>query len=193
MIFEILQVLTEEVNSYFDGNPVSLENVATLDNEGNEGNGNGPSEILLTLLNLKEEFALKNNSNYQVSGTQVTYRNPKIHLNLFVMFSAHHASYAESLKRLSKIIEFFQGKRIFTQDNTTFDRDLEGMESMKNFRFITELFTPSFEEMNFIWGTLGGKQHPSVIYKVTLVEIERDHVMSQGSVVTGYPSKTNTN
>ena len=82
------------------------------------------------------------------------------------------------------MVAFFQGKKIFTQDNTNFER-VDDMVNVGNFRFIADLYTPSFEELNFIWGTLGGKQYPSVIYKVTLLEIERGFVSKKGTVISG--------
>lgn len=183
MIFEVLQVISEELNNYFEGSPVSLENIATVDDETGDDQ-NSSSDIILTLLSLQEEFALKNVSNHYINSTDVSYKNPKVNLNLYILFSANNSSYPESLKSISKIVAFFQAKNVFTQDNTNYDRDLEGMEKLKNFKFIIDLFTPSFEELNFIWGTLGGKQYPSVIYKVSLIEIERDIITKKGVVIT---------
>ena len=184
MIFEVLNVITEEINSYLvDGTSVTLDNIATIDTD-NGDTPNGPTGIILSLLNLQEEFTLKNIPNHYVSGTEINYRNPKVNLNLFILFSANQSSYTESLKSLSKVLEFFQGKKVFTQDNTTYSRESEGMEKLKNFKFLVDLYTPTFEELNFIWGTLGGKQYPSVIYKVSLVEIERDITQSKGTLIT---------
>ncbi|MFD2567844.1 DUF4255 domain-containing protein [Pseudotenacibaculum haliotis] len=188
MIFEILQVITEEVNGYFGSTAVSLENIANVDQDGDSDS----QGVFLTLLNMKEEYTLKNRTNHQITGTTVHYKNPKVSLNLYALFSANNTSYKESLKSISKIIQFFQGKRIFTQDNTNFLREGD-MLNVKNFKFIADLFTPSFEELNFIWGTLGGKQYPSVIYKISLVEIERDAVLRQGEVITGLGSNFNGN
>ena len=189
MIFEILQVISEEVNRYFEGNPISLENIATIDTEG--GDGGPTTDIVLSLLNLNEEYTLKNKANHHISGTTVHYKNPAVHLNMYILFCATNTSYTEALKGISKVIEFFQGKKIFTQDNTIYDRDLEGMEALTDFRFIVDLYTPSFEEMNFIWGTLGGKQYPSVLYKVTLLQIERDLILDKGALITGLNSGLN--
>jgi hypothetical protein len=144
------------------------------------------------LLNLKEEYTLKNESNHRISGTNVVYKNPKVNLNLYLLFSANNATYKESLKSIAKIIQFFQGKKIFTQDNTNFKKEGE-MLDVKNFRFVTDLFTPSFEELNFIWGTLGGKQYPSVIYKLSLIEIEREAILGKGSVISGLGTNLNNN
>ena len=52
------------------------------------------------------------------------------------------------------------------------------------FKFNLEIYTPTFDELNNIWGTLGGKQLPSVIYKVQLIEIERDKKLAESEVIT---------
>jgi len=183
MIFEVLQIITEELNNYFEGNPVSLENIASVTSE--QGNSGGTAtDIILTLLNLQEETTLKNTPNYSVNGTNITYKNPIINLNLYILFSANNNKYDEALKSLSKIIEYFQGKKVFTQTNTTYNRDNSAMSDITNFKFVIDLFTPSFEELNFVWGTLGGKQLPSVMYRVSLIEIERDAVLSKGGLIS---------
>ncbi|WP_372756868.1 DUF4255 domain-containing protein [Mariniflexile sp.] len=181
MIFEVLKIIKEELDSYFqDEKIVSLDNIAAIDIDKDGGNGN---IIVLTLINIQEEFALKNISNNYVNNTEVNYRNPKVNLNLYALFSSINSSYEEALKNLTKIIEFFQGKMVFTQDNTNFIREGDLMQ-VNDFEFITRLYTPTFEELNFIWGTLGGKQFPSVIYKITLLNIERDLTLKQGELIT---------
>jgi len=180
MIFEVLQIITEEVNNFFN---VSLDNIAFIESEAND-NSSTSNNVILSLLHTEEEATLKNIANHQIEGTKVVYKNNKVYLNLYIMFSINRSDYTESLKSISKIIEFFQSKRVFTQNNTSFDRELDGMDKVKDFRFTVELFSPSFEEMNFIWGTLGGKQYPSVIYKVNVLEIERDITQSEGSLIT---------
>lgn len=190
MIYEILQIITDELNDYLNENTVALANIADANAEGNSP-GSFP-DISLSLINLKEEFTLKNVPNNYVNGTSVTYKNPKIYLNLFVLFSINKSTYTESLKSLTKVIAFFQGKKVFTHANTNYD-NIDGSENIKSFQFITELFTPTFEELNFIWGTLGGKQNPSVLYKITLLEIERDVVTKEGAVISELSRNSNIN
>ncbi|AUC16930.1 hypothetical protein BTO06_18035 [Tenacibaculum sp. SZ-18] len=181
MIYEILQIISEELNDYLDENAVSLANIADADVEGSSS-GNFP-DIALSLINLQEEFALKNIRNDYVNNSSVTYKNPKVYLNLFILFSVNKSTYTESLKSLTKLIAFFQGKKVFTQANSNY-QNVDGIENIKSFKFITELYTPTFEELNFIWGTLGGKQKPSVLYKITLLEIEREVIAKEGSVIS---------
>ena len=60
MIFEVLQVITEEVNTYFGTTAIRLENIANVDEQDVESESKG---VFLTLLNMKEEYALKNRTN----------------------------------------------------------------------------------------------------------------------------------
>ncbi len=189
MIYEVLQIIADELNSYIGENNIDLTNIADVNSDSSGGTN---TEISLSLINLQEEFTLKNTSNKYVGGTSVTYKNPRIYLNLYALFSVNKSSYAESLKSLSKVIAFFQGKKVFTQANSNYS-NIDGAEDIKSFKFITELYTPSFEELNFIWGTLGGKQFPSVLYKITLVEIERVLIRDEGKVVSEYKNSMITN
>jgi len=183
MLFEVLQILTEDVNGYLNGNDVSLDNIATVASEQGDNNGS-TTDIILTLLHIQEEATLKNTPNYAVTGTNVSYKNPVVNLNLYILFSANNTDYAESLRKLSSVIGFFQGKKVFTQSNTIYNRDNALMSGITDFKFVVDLFTPTFEELNFVWGTLGGKQLPSVMYKVSLITIERETIINKGGMVT---------
>jgi hypothetical protein len=177
MLFEVIQIITEQVNSYLVecgltksviveniGLPeAQVENVKLLEDK-----------VALTLLNLQEEATLKNIPNHYYDNNKIVYRNSVINLNLFLLFSANRSTYSKSLKDISKIIEFFQGKKLFNQSNTIFDRNSTLMNDVDNFCFTVELYTPTFEELNYIWGTLGGRQLPSALYKVSMIQIERN-------------------
>ncbi|QDH80424.1 DUF4255 domain-containing protein [Echinicola soli] len=188
MIFEVLKILAGEVNQYFnelemDDSEVILENVAMIDSQQDVAESL-KNKLILSMVNLREEITMKNFSNHQIEEDMVNYKNPKLNLNLFLIFCANRTVYKKSLSDLSRILEFFQHKKVFTQSNTSFDRELDEMSGIKNFRFTMELFTPTFEELNYIWGTLGGRQLPSVFYKLNLVQIERDLPISQQGVIT---------
>lgn len=188
MIYEVLQIITDEVNNYFDENDldksVQPDNIAIIEQDKGDNTIDMEDSIILTLLNIDEEKTLKNFPNKTNNGNQVSYQNNIINLNLYILFSANRSSYVKSLKDISKIIEFFQGKRLFTQANSNYDRDNSAMSNLKDFRFTVELYTPTFEELNFIWGTLGGKQYPSALYKLSLIEVERNLTQKQTTKVT---------
>lgn len=198
MIYEALYILKEEVNSYLASQglqeDVVLENIAFLDSES-EAMQPVTDKVVLTLLNLNEEATLRNFPNNRVENNKVMIRNNKISLNLYILFSSNKTGYDISLKYLSKVLEFFQGKHIFTQSNTNFNHNDPTLATMGDFRYTLELYTPTFENLNYIWGTLGGRQLPSALYKMSLVVIERDVTLSEAPEISeitlnGYVSTT---
>ncbi len=190
MIFETLSILSEEVDAYLGGDVVIIENVTAVE-QGGDGSAEGVSnKILMSLLNIEEEKTLKNFPNNKIENGRMKYMNPVVNLNLFVLFSANRTLYTQSLSDISKIIEFFQGKRVFTQANTLFTRT-SPLLNIGSFHFTAELYTPSFEELNFIWGTLGGRQFPSVLYKLSIVEIERGNVTGESGPISESIGKSN--
>jgi len=78
-------------------------------------------------------------------------------------------NYENALIYLSHAITFFQGKYSFNLKNSV--SQVDGLPD--DFRIILDLYTLSFEQLNYLWSTLGGKQHPFVCYKVRLLQIER--------------------
>ena len=194
MLFETVQIIEEQVNSYFEEcgltKSVVAENVGILETS-NDNITRIEDKVALTLLNLGEEATLKNFPNQVNQGSKVIYKNNIINLNLYILFSANRSTYIKSLNDISKIIEFFQGKRLFTQANTVYDRNNTSLANIENFRFTVELYTPTFEEMNFIWGTLGGRQLPSALYKVSMIQIERNILQGEGQLISNIEGVTN--
>ncbi len=182
MIFETLAILSEEVDAYLGGDVIVIENVTSVDLT--EGRGTlVANKVILSLLNIQEESTMKNFPNVSVKGDRMLYKNPIVNLNLFLLFSANRSTYTQSLSDLSKVIEFFQGKKQFTQSNTIFKREVSPLNNVGNFKFSVELYTPTFEELNFIWGTLGGKQLPSALYKVSVIEVEQGNIIGESGAI----------
>lgn len=182
MIFETLSILSEEVDNYLGGGIIAIENITSIDEPVDAGGAVVVNKVVMTLLNIEEEKTLKNFPNTGLKNGKVQYKNPVVNVNLFVLFSANRSTYTQSLADIAKVIEFFQGKRVFTQANTIFKRQVP-LDNVGNFHFTAELYTPSFEELNFIWGTLGGRQLPSVLYKLSIIEIERGNVIGESGPI----------
>lgn len=189
MIFEALQLLVLELNQYLNSidnqsdDVVVLGNIAQLDSQ--TGGGTGPNSLLnkvvLTLINIEEEKTLKNIPNYKVINDISEYQNAQIHLNLYILISTTSTSYENALKYLSRVLRFFQGKTVFTQKNSPLSQQ-PGI-GLEDFKLILDLYSPTFEEANFLWSTLGGKQLPSVIYKVRMVQLLREQMKETRSVI----------
>ncbi|GAA4460496.1 hypothetical protein GCM10023189_35700 [Nibrella saemangeumensis] len=174
MIDKALVFLEKEVNNYFDARfgPstqkwVTLGNIAKLDDGSNGGGGGNDNNAraMLSLVNLEEDRIAKNPENFFRTADGIAYRNPRILLNLYVLFSVTISNYVQGLQTLSFIIQCFQSNRVF--ESATYpllDPSLE--------KLTLDLYTLNFEQVNHLWSTLGGKYLPSVLYKVRMVGIE---------------------
>jgi hypothetical protein len=156
---------------------VVISNIAFADNEGVRI----PSlqdKIVLTLTKIEEEFALKNQPAHRrnpVTGS-LEYVNPPAFLNLYVLVTANNKNYDHAMLFLSRAIGFFQFQRVFTEQNTV-PLPTDVNIQIVRFNFNINMVSPTFEQINHMWGVLGGKQLPSALYKLQLVEIEyRDTV-----------------
>ncbi len=189
MLYEALQILTNEVNIFFQEQghglediSVVLDNIALAESEDDRADAMA-NAVVVTLLTIDEESTLRNFPNTRIQNGTSVYRNDKVNLNLYVLFSGNLTSYSDSLRAISKVIEFFQGKNIFTQSNSSFE-DAYPFDQLQDFRFTMELYTPDFEDLNYIWGTLGGRQFPSALYKLALVSIEQNLAVAQTPTVS---------
>jgi hypothetical protein len=187
MIYETLQILKEQLDKFLIdeglGKIVVLENIALLES-GSADASKIEGKVVLTLLKLEEETTLRNTPHYKINNGKTEYKNPPVHLNLYMLISANCETYDKSLRSISKIIEFFQGKNVFTSANTVYNRMNPATDVLDSFKFVVELFTPGFEELNHVWGTLGGRQLPAAIYRIQLIRLERDKKLSSSSVIT---------
>ncbi|WP_297099546.1 DUF4255 domain-containing protein [uncultured Draconibacterium sp.] len=187
MIYEALQILKEQLDNYLDdaglGKIVVLENLALLDS-GTDKAKNLDGKVIISLLSVQEESTLKNQPTSRVVNNKAEYFNPAVNINLFFMVSANCDSYSNSLISITKTLEYFQGKKVFTAQNTVYNRSNLSMQELDDFKFVVDLYTPGFEVWNHIWGTHGGRQLPSVIYKVQLLQVDRRKKQANTELIT---------
>src|SRR5690606_8144067 len=120
----------------------------------------GENKVFVTLVNIETESGGKSNS--CIPGSSVlSNKSSAVTINLYVLFSAYfsNGNYPEALRFISFIIAYFQQNSVFTRMNTPrMDKEIE--------KLVFEMATISPEQLNNIWGSLGAKYMPSVIYKV---------------------------
>jgi hypothetical protein len=157
-----------------------------VDNIGLLETANGASlteNIVITLVNIEEESTLKNQSpQKRPFSRNAVYRNPPVYLNLYVLFTCNYSGdhYRLALRRLSYIIQFIQSKNSFSATASvaagTLDLSQVGITDLE---FTLELYTLTFEQINHLWGSLGGRQVPFVMYKMRLVAISDRSVLRE--------------
>ncbi len=146
-------------------NAVSLAagNIARYDaNIDNFDGGN----LLVTIIRIEEESTLKNFPNKRLvksgGAYKVDKRYPKIHLNYYLLFTSI-LQYDKAVAIINRTIKFFQQNK-----KIQFESDGDNLE------LNLELYSPTFEQLNNIWGMFGGKHLPSIIYKARVVALEKD-------------------
>ena len=195
MISHALTIVINELDKHLadaetynsGGSIVKLGNLA----EGVSAEGGLREKLILSMVNIKEERTLKNLPNYVRNDITLStiYENPPVFLNLQILITATHVNYTNALLVLSRAIRFFQFKNVFTQDNvdpgsiTTSAPDNE-LDRLESFKLIFDLYSPSMEEVNHLWGTLGGKQYPFVLYMLRMLDLKFKAVQSESGLIT---------
>lgn len=149
---------------------VRLGNIARLESSTDANTGDLQTAVVLTLVNIEEEKTLKNGAIYVQQGDALGKRNPTLYLNLYLLFSCADPSYQTALDRISKIIATLQAKYVFTESNTEDAGENAFPDGVE--KIILDLFSLNFEQINHLWGIMGGKYIPSVLYKARLVAIQ---------------------
>ncbi|MEZ4778633.1 MAG: DUF4255 domain-containing protein [Flavobacteriaceae bacterium] len=186
MIYETLEIIKDQVSLYLEeklseANLLVLENIAKMEDIDITTMND---KIVLSLINLEEEISMKNLPNVNFKNGSYEYKNKPINLNLYILFSANRTVYTKSITALSSIIEFFQNKKVFNQLNTPLNPTITALDDVKEFKFTIDLYTPTFEQLNYVWGTLGGKSVPNVMYKVSIIKVEGTAITKKGSAIT---------
>lgn len=145
----------------------------------------GDALLGMCLVNVEEERVNKAQQREVVgAGSTLQFLPPEVRLNLHILVAANVADaasdntkYDQSLKSLSAAITFFQGHRVFAADE--YPKLPTGIEKL-----VIELETLDYEFQNHVWGSLGGKLTPSVMYRVRLVAMQMGRVISSGKPIT---------
>jgi hypothetical protein len=189
MIVKALLLLLAQLNQYIhhaDGSPAGTPSVAVLGNiaqlDITEVSTALENHLVLTLVNVEEEKTLKNTGTVSRDANGgIGYHNPPLNLNLYLLFSSNYGNYAMALKRLSQTMTFFQGKQKFTTGNSPVAG--QGDASIVDLSITMDLLSLGFEEVNHLWGSLGGKQMPFVAYRGRLITLSDRRLLEGGAPV----------
>lgn len=149
-------------------------------------------KVVVSLVNISEEASLKNNRQGRPISQQHLKQHPIVHVNLYLLITALFDDYGVAVDRLFRVLEFFQGRKIFKFKNApTPGLSAEEAEQYGDIELTVELHTLSFEQLNDLWGSLGGKQLPFVLYRVRLVPIQMELPASREGLITEIDLTTN--
>lgn len=164
MMQPALTLLRNKLNEYFriktGGNDDYVNFLESIDPVSFPSN-----TITPYLINISEERICRPADRYQhiTREGKSVHVNPKINLQLKVLFVAKFSDYQQSLNFLSYVIQYFQRNRYFDHLNAP-ELTGTGIE-----RLLVELITLPLAEQNEIWNALHVTYLPSVLYDVSLL------------------------
>ena len=180
MIDAALEFLASEYNAYLLARAGDLFGSAELSRPVDDTGKWAIQEnhVGVSLVNVDEERVLKAQlpETTYVNGRQVMLE-PPVKLNLDVLFAANFKLYPQALKALSRVMTFFQAHpRFVSAEHPSLSPSIE--------RLVPELRSLGFEQLNQLWAFLGGKQLPSVVYRVRLVALQDVEPQVSGEPIT---------
>jgi len=179
MLDRALNFLEVQLNGAISipGQPASVVLTSIVNDRGEVIIQSG--QLALMLVNVEEEKILKTQPpKERRNGDSIQFANPEIKLNLLIMLAANPGAdnYEAALGRLSQAIMFFQGTSLF--DKVNFPAFPPGIEKLT-----IELFSLSLEQQNQLWGSLGTKYLPSVVYKIRMLVMDQDNFRNESPVI----------
>lgn len=140
------------------------------------------NKIVISIINLEHETAVKSHQNYYREGGEAGFgkTRPPVFLNVYLLISANYDSnnYMEANKRLSRVITTFQGHSFFTkQDYPAMEDPLE--------KLTFEIYNLPINELSHIWSGIGAKYVPSIIYKVRMLTLQEDVIQKEVPGIIG--------
>lgn len=185
MIDLLLDEIRGKLNDYFTlQNPATLYKCVAGDVSMHDKNNEGGEEeilerIILTLISIEEENAMKNNYPLMKVGSNFIKEKSAVYVNIYLLLSAKYATYDTGLKAISQVVSCFQTAR-----KVWFTNDGIQQEAVLN------LHNLGFENLNNLWTVLGGRYLPSVIYKARVMMFQQSPPVN-GSMITDIREKEN--
>lgn len=172
-----LKFLTDELKSYLNfnirvsSNPEDIVKMSRLVDEAGKY-AFDVGTVAATIINIEEERTFKSQlPDYTYKNGQHVVLEPEIKLNLHVMFAANFTHHDVALKYISYVLIYFQSHHYFTSEEYPALDERIGKLTM-------EFQSLSYEQLNQVWAFIGGKQLPSVIYKVRMVVLQDEAQMA---------------
>lgn len=168
MLDVALQFLTNELNTYLltrtGSDAVKAQLSAIVDDSGKYAFEK--ETLCASVINIEEERTLRTQlpqAKY-IDGKH-SILEPELKINLHLLFAANFKFYDQALKYISYVLTFFQSHSYFNSGTyPALDPRIA--------KLIVELQSLNYEQLNQVWAFVGGKQLPSVIYKVRMVLIQ---------------------
>jgi len=159
MIFQAIDIIQKQLNPVVSAEPGNIGEILSSNNFGAD------NHVVISLINIEENRISRDPQAYVRTGIELLKKNPAVHLNLTLLFTSVRSDYPSALMAIQTVIGFFQNKSFFDHSNTPLlDAAIE--------KLTFEMVSLNLEQLQQLWSMLGGKYHPSIVYKVRMVTID---------------------
>lgn len=181
MINLAVQLLASQLNQHLRRLYNLSEDVAVISNllelDGSVA-ANISNKLVISLVNIeKDNVPFLKVSSHEAGAREIQSSTP-LYFNLYLMMTANFTgnNYSEALKFLSSTIGFFQKNHVINhQSAPEMDARIE--------KLILDIENLSIQDLSNLWGTLGGKYLPSILYRVRMVAFEPEDITGRAPVV----------
>ncbi|WP_341366036.1 DUF4255 domain-containing protein [Yoonia sp. BS5-3] len=176
MIDAALSLTAERLNGHLAGRFEAAEDLvvlAPLTDSDRKPSDISRNRLALFVTNIAEDPMPRQNRGRAASVMGRTADAPPLHLDIYAMLAANHDPniYTEGLKMLSAALMFFQTYPVMTPQNTP-----QMPRDMQQLSFEISNLRP--EEMGQMWGNLGGRYVPSVMFKIRTITLSSGAIKS---------------
>ena len=178
MIEETLRLISDELDRALRRRLPGATSLVALTNLVDSAGGavlEAADKVAMFLVNIEREVIPARSPRYVDPGAgPIATVRPPVHLNLMVMFAASPSgpTYAEALKLIEGVVLFFQTRAVFTPANTP---ELPaGVEQLS-----VEIENLSTTELSNLWGILGGRYLPSILYRFRMLTLDAEQIEAQ--------------
>jgi hypothetical protein len=194
MVFQAMELIRQNLDLFLRNgitagpDLVILGNIAYSTPDNNMTPADESAQVYMSLVNVEEEASLRNQRAVRQSDIRpLAYVNPPTVVNLYILFTSNHKDYNAALKSLGSVLLFMQGNKTFsfhTTPVTTTGVFATLTEQEMNMKIYMDLMSLTFEQVNHLWGSLGGKQMPFLLFKARQVEIDAERMLQTGTFIS---------
>lgn len=183
MIDRALEVVANRLNQHFRGRERTDEDMVVVTNVV-DANGQ-PTQLIddklaLFIVNIEKDTTSRLPAPRYTMGDRFAMQREPVRLNMQVMLAAGYTdgNYLQALKHLSNAVRYLQAHALFDHRNAPeMDESLE--------RVVLEIHNLSTQELSHLWGVLGGRYLPSVMYTMRTISIAPDAIADEADPVRG--------
>lgn len=148
-----------------------------IENDGKECEG-AINKLNIFLVNMERDCMMQSLAVPELRGDRAVVPSKKVFLNLHFVIAANFkgGNYVDSLRYLSRAVAFFMDHSFF--ERTSSPDMPEGLE-----KIALDMESLNMQELNNLWGTIGAKYVPSVVYRLKTVALSGNYSYYQPYVI----------